>query len=154
MNAFDIFSLLSNNSQTLSIAESCTGGGLAYELSLVPGISQVFLGSITAYSNLVKENILHVPHEIIAAYGAVSEEVAISMAQNCQKLFSSTWALSTTGIAGPTGATANKPVGLVWIGLCGPKGAFAKKFIFSNLSRSEHQRKTISEGLNMLGAAL
>src|ERR1700688_3362754 len=112
--------------QTLAVAESCTGGGLSDYLTKQPGVSQVFLGGVTTYANSAKENILHIPKAIIGKHGAVSQQVAELMAQNCLKLFSSTWALSTTGIAGPAGGTANKPVGTVWIGLAGPDILFSR----------------------------
>lgn len=146
----EIFLSLKGKRQSLAVAESCTGGGLANEISKLSGISEVFWGSVTVYSNLAKEHVLNIPHEIILKHGAVSEEVAIFMAQNCQRLFASSWALSTTGIAGPTGATPEKPVGLVWIGICGPHVSMAQKFIFTNTSRLLHRQKTIEEALSML----
>lgn len=148
----EIFLLLKNQSQTLAVAESCTGGALAHEITSISGISQIFLGSITAYSNQAKEQ-LQVSSKDIQKYGAVSEQVALAMAVGCRKIFSSTWALSTTGIAGPTGGTADKPVGTVWIGICGPKVQYAQKFIFEG-SRLEHQRKTVNQALVMLRDAL
>lgn len=150
----EIFQLLKDNHQSLSVAESCTGGGLAAKISEVAGISEVFFGSITAYANQAKEKILHIPSEIITSHGAVSEQVALLMAKNCRKLFLSSWAISTTGIAGPTGATPNKPVGLVWIGISGPQVASASKFIFEHATRLEHREKTVHEALLMLKKAL
>lgn len=146
----DIFEILRIHKQTLCVAESCTGGGLAHEITSVPGISAVFLGSVTTYANSAKENVLEIPHEILIKHGAVSEEVAILMAKNCRRLFSSTWALSTTGIAGPSGGSFEKPVGLVFIGLAGPGSTEAKKFMFANISRLEHRQKTILQALQML----
>jgi nicotinamide-nucleotide amidase len=146
----EVFQVLLKNQQTLSVAESCSGGGLANEISKIAGISQIFLGSITSYANKAKVEILKVPNHVIAEKGAVSEEVAIYMAKNCRIIFKSTWALSTTGIAGPSGGSPKKPIGLVWIGLAGPNINFAKKFLFLNISRLKHRRKTIDNALQML----
>jgi nicotinamide-nucleotide amidase len=152
--ADEILSLLYKQGASLAVAESCTGGGLANEITKLSGISSVFLGSITAYANQAKEQILQIPHELILKNGAVSEEVAVSMASNCRRLFCSTWALSTTGIAGPKGDTADKPLGLVWIGIAGPDLALAKKFIFQNATRLVHREKTVDQALQMLLEAL
>lgn len=149
----EIIQWLISHQQTLSVIESCTGGGLANEISQFPGISPIFLGSITCYANASKAKILNIPNEIINAKGAVSEEVAMLMADHGKKLFGATWALSTTGIAGPSGGSADKPVGLVWIGLAGPHGVTARKFIFANASRLEHRKKTIEAALEMLKKA-
>ncbi len=146
----DIFQALSVRNETLAVAESCTGGGLAHEISKRPGISQIFLGSVTSYANDAKINILQIPKSILATHGAVSEETALLMAQNCRRLFSSTWALSTTGIAGPSGGSTEKPVGLVYVALAGPDTTMAQRFIFSQCSRLEHREKTIAEALLML----
>lgn len=142
--------LLMEKQETLSVAESCTGGGVANEITLHPGISKMFLGGVVTYANEAKEKILDVPKDILVDVGAVSEEVALLMAQNCRALFSSTWALSITGIAGPNGGSLEKPVGLVWIGLCGPKILLAKKYLFENISRREHREKTIVQAFMLL----
>lgn len=146
----EIFHHLAAAHQTLSVAESCTGGGLANEITAVAGISRVFLGSVTTYSNESKENLLHVPNHLLVSHGAVSEEVALLMAKNCREVFSSTWAISTTGIAGPTGGSIEKPVGLVFIGLAGPKALVAKSFVFADISRLQHRKKTIEQSLLLL----
>lgn len=141
---------LTNRHETIAVAESCTGGGLAYYISQVPGISNVFLGGMVTYANSAKINLLHIPKDTIATHGAVSKEVALLMAKNCQQAFGSTWALSTTGIAGPGGGSKEKPVGIVWIGIAGPTIHEAYQFVFENLSRLEHQRKTIEQALYVL----
>lgn len=146
----EVFALLKKNHETISVAESCTGGGLANEISKIPGASEIFLGSATTYSNEAKERVLSIPKEILMRHGAVSEEVAILMAKNCKALFNSTWSLSTTGIAGPSGGTTKKPVGLVWIGIAGPTKAFAKRFEFSQISRLKHRQRTIEAALKLL----
>jgi PncC family amidohydrolase len=147
---YEIFQHLSNEHQTLSVAESCTGGGLADEITKLAGISQIFVGGITAYANTVKEKLLLVPDDILKEKGAVSKEVSLIMAKNCREIFATDWALSTTGIAGPSGGSDKKPVGLVWIGLAGREIALAKQFTFSNCSRMEHRQKTIDHALQML----
>jgi len=108
--------------ETLALAESCTGGRIADMLTETPGASAYFLGSAVAYANDLKERWAGVSHATLVANGAVSEAVAREMAQGARASAASTWALSVTGIAGPDGGTAEKPVGTVFIGLDGPEG--------------------------------
>ncbi|MCM1291497.1 MAG: CinA family protein [Prevotella sp.] len=107
--------LLLERDLTISCAESCTGGNLAHRITQIPGSSTYFLGSVVSYSNDVKADVLKVARRDIAAQGAVSQPVAISMARGVAKLMRSDCAIATTGIAGPDGGTAFKPVGTVWI---------------------------------------
>ena len=109
--------LLCDSKSTLAVAESCTGGMLAAMLTEVPGASEYFLGGVIAYSNEVKQRLLGVPRELITAHGAVSEEIARAMSEGCRESFGSDYALSITGIAGPTAPDSSKPVGLVYIAL-------------------------------------
>lgn len=109
--------LLRKNGWTLSIAESCTGGLICDRITDVPGSSDYFIGGMVTYSNESKAKHLGVPMKDIKTYGAVSPQVAKKMAQGVQKTFGTTFGLSTTGIAGPTGGSKEKPVGLVFIGL-------------------------------------
>ncbi|MBW4664552.1 MAG: competence/damage-inducible protein A [Chroococcus sp. CMT-3BRIN-NPC107] len=111
--------LLLGLGQTLSVAESCTGGGLGQMLTTVPGSSQYFLGGVISYDNRVKTSLLKVDSQDLAAKGAVSATVAEQMALGVKNLLGTTWGLSITGIAGPDGGSDNKPVGLVYIGLAG-----------------------------------
>ena len=104
------------NNLSLSVAESCTGGAIAYKLISVPGASKFFQLGVVAYSNESKITTLNVDEKLIREYGAVSSEVALQMAKNVALLGKSDCGLSTTGIAGPTGATPKKPVGLIYIG--------------------------------------
>ena len=150
----ETLALLHKRNETLSVAESCTGGGLANAITCMPGVSPIFMGSITAYANRIKETLLFISPVQLARHGAVSEEVALSMASNCRGVFTSTWALSTTGIAGPSGGSEQKPVGLVYIGLAGPKNIYAKRFIFAPCTRLMHREKTIAEALTMLHGEL
>ena len=106
--------------QTLSVAESCTGGGLGQLLTVTPGSSRYFVGGVIAYSNEVKNRLLAVNADILEEHGAVSHPVAQQMALGVRDRLGSTWGLSITGVAGPDGGTEIKPVGLVYIGLAGP----------------------------------
>ena len=114
--------LLRSHHQTLSVAESCTGGGLGQILTEVPGSSDYFWGGIIAYDNQVKINLLGVDAQVLKTDGAVSESVANQMALGVKQRLGTDWALSITGIAGPNGGTEEKPVGLVYIGLANPDG--------------------------------
>lgn len=114
--------LLLGLGETLSVAESCTGGGLGQMLTNVAGSSNYFLGGVISYDNSVKISLLGVNPEELAQFGAVSAAVAEQMATGVRSRLSTTWGLSITGIAGPDGGTASKPVGLVYIGLAGPNG--------------------------------
>ena len=111
--------------QTLSVAESCTGGNIAAKFTAMAGASAYFNAGVVSYSNQAKVDILGVNAEDIARYGAVSEAVAIQMAEGVRRVGRSDYGISTTGIAGPSGGSADKPVGTVWIGIATPNGSFA-----------------------------
>ena len=113
------------NGKTLSVAESCTGGAIASKFTSMAGASAYFQTCVVSYSNEAKRDILGVNMEDIIRYGAVSETVAIQMAEGAKRAGGSDYAISTTGIAGPTGGSAEKPVGTVWFGVATPKGSFA-----------------------------
>lgn len=114
--------LLRRDQQTLSVAESCTGGGLGQMLTEISGSSDYFWGGVISYDNSVKINLLGVNAEDLAKFGAVSATVAEQMALGVRSRLGTSWGLSITGIAGPTGGTETKPVGLVYIGLAKPNG--------------------------------
>lgn len=118
----ELQALLLERNMTIAFAESCTGGMVAKCLTDIPGSSKVFLGGVVAYDNGAKEKLLAVPHETLSARGAVSEEVALSMAMGARERFGSSIALSTTGVAGPGGGTEQKPVGMVCFGFAFPDG--------------------------------
>ena len=120
-----VHSWMIENGKTLSVAESCTGGALAAKFTAMAGASAYFNAGVVSYSNEAKRDILGVNMEDIARYGAVSEAVAIQMAEGARAVGCSDYAVSTTGIAGPTGGSAEKPVGTVWFGVATPKGSFA-----------------------------
>lgn len=122
--------LLQERGATISTAESCTGGFVASRITSAPGSSTYFMGSVVAYDNSVKQNLLGVPKEILEQFGAVSMETAKAMAEGVRKLMKTDFALSTTGVAGPAGGSEAKPVGTVWVGYATPQGSFAEKFLF------------------------
>ncbi len=117
-----VAALLKKNGKTLALAESCTGGLVSRRLTDIPGISESYKGGVVAYSNEIKSSILDVPGDIIEKYGAVSPEVASYMAEGARKAFSADIIASITGIAGPGGASALKPVGLAFIAVSDAEG--------------------------------
>ena len=120
-----VHNILINRGQTLAVAESCTGGTIASKFTVQAGASAYFLCGVVSYSNESKCNVLGVPMSDIEQHGAVSEEVAKAMAQGAKVISGSNFAISTTGIAGPTGGSKEKPVGTVWIGVATPDKCFA-----------------------------
>lgn len=134
--------LLQQNSKTVSTVESCTGGMLGAEFVSISGSSSYYKGGLITYSNQSKTKIGNVSSSLLEQHGAVSEEVAIEMATQCQKLFSTDFAISITGIAGPTGWTDSKPVGLVWIGIATPNGTKAYRFQFGTDRQLNRERST------------
>jgi PncC family amidohydrolase len=134
---------------TLSTAESCTGGLLAALLAQRPGISSVFVGGCVTYSNFAKETLLGVPHYLLKSHGAVSSPVALDMARNVRKSLKSSWAVSTTGIAGPGGGSEEKPVGTVWFGVCGPGFVATEKKLIKG-DRLSIQRQAAEWALRFL----
>lgn len=123
--------LFRGSGMTISAAESCTGGKISSLITSVPGASEYYLGSVTSYAIPVKEKILGVPEATINEYGVVSSEVAAAMAEGARNLTGSTYAVSTTGLAGPGGDEHN-PVGTVWIGIAGPNGTKTVKKVYKN----------------------
>lgn len=119
-----VSSMLLSRGETVSAAESCTGGRIAASFTAIPGASAVFSGGVVSYTDHVKESVLGVDSDVLERCGAVSREVAVMMAEGARKACGSTYALSTTGVAGPTGGDAENPVGTVWMALAAPKGTF------------------------------
>jgi nicotinamide-nucleotide amidase len=134
---------------TLATAESCTGGMVAERLTAVPGSSDVFLGAIVAYSNEVKERDLGVPEEVLAQHGAVSAETAAAMATGARERLRTDLAVSVTGIAGPDGGTAEKPVGLVYLHVEGPDGGRGVDFLFPG-DRGSIRRRATATALHLV----
>ena len=122
--------LLAQNGKTIATAESCTGGRLAAALNAQSGSSAYYMGSVIAYDNSVKTNLLGVSQETLNTDGAVSESTVRQMAEGVRKLLGTDYAIATSGIAGPTGGTAEKPVGTVWIAWATPEGTKAQCFHF------------------------
>ena len=133
---------------TLSCAESCTGGMIAHMITSVPGSSGYFLGSVTSYAIPVKEKVLGVPARIIEEKGVVSSEVAAAMAEGVRRLTGSDYAVSTTGLAGPSGDALN-PVGTVWIGVAGPRGSRTVRYVYKN-DRKRNIERFAASALNFL----
>lgn len=144
-----VLNLLKDKGSTLSTAESCTGGLLSEKITSVPGASEVFKFGAITYSNESKENILGVSGEIIRRHGAVSEETAREMAMNVKNISKTDYGLSITGIAGPSGGTIAKPVGLVYIGLAYKDEIYVKKLI-SNGNRDKVRLNSAMHALDML----
>ena len=145
--------LLSEKKATLSTAESCTGGLIASMLTSLPGSSIYFKGSIVAYANEAKENLLLVEHSAISIYGAVSEQTVIAMANGGKKKLAVDYCISISGIAGPDGGTIEKPVGTVWMALATPSGIATKKINLGG-NRERNIQMTIFAALNMLRCEL
>jgi PncC family amidohydrolase len=145
--------LLISTGKTLATAESCTGGLIAHTLTNVPGASDWFLGGVIAYANKAKTAFLGVPAALIKDHGAVSAPVARAMAQGARKRFKTDFAIATTGIAGPTGGTKEKPVGLVFIALASAKRTVVKKFLFKG-TRLSIKDQTLQKALQILEAQL
>jgi nicotinamide-nucleotide amidase len=141
--------LLQQKNATLATAESCTGGHIANMITANAGSSKYFVGSVVAYSNDVKIKTLGVNASDIETYGAVSKQVACQMAQGVQTILNSDYAVATSGIAGPDGGTAEKPVGTVWIAVATPQKVIAQKYVLSKL-RDVNISRASAMALNML----
>lgn len=129
--------LLKQRGQTIATAESCTGGRLAAALNAQPGSSAFYLGSVVAYANEVKEQVLGVKHDTLLQYGAVSEQTVLEMANGVRRLMHTDYAIATSGIAGPDGGTPDKPVGTVWIAWATPEATTAKCYHFGTARERE-----------------
>jgi len=141
--------MLTAKGQTLAVAESCTGGNIAHLLTSLSGSSAYFKGSVVAYANEIKEKILQVNPRDLQQYGAVSEQVVTQMAANVRKLMGADYGISTSGIAGPTGGTAEKPVGTMWIAAATASKTEARILRYGNNRESNIQR-TSTAALNLL----
>ncbi len=145
--------LLIEKKCTLSIAESCTGGFISHLITSIPGSSNYFTGSVVSYANEVKSEVLKIDTALIEKHGAVSREVVIAMAQNVRKLMQTDYSIATSGIAGPDGGTADKPVGTVWIAIATPAGVEAKRYNFGE-HRMRNIRRSSLAALNELRLVL
>ncbi|MDR3085205.1 MAG: competence/damage-inducible protein A [Christensenellaceae bacterium] len=143
--------ILISSRKSLSLAESCTGGMIAAELVAVPGVSEAFLEGAVTYSNEAKMKTLGVSPQTLQQFGAVSPECALEMAEGMKLRTGSDYALSVTGIAGPGGGSAEKPVGLVYIAVAGPNGAKAERFLFgARRDRGFIRRMAMLNALDLL----
>jgi len=145
-----IVKLLKKKKLKISVAESCTGGMLSSALTSVSGSSKVFTLGLVTYSNQSKNRLLKVPKQIIKKYGAVSVQCCFSMLNNLSKISKSNVAVSITGIAGPSGGTKQKPVGLVYVGLKKANKVKINRFLFKNKGRSNVQRVAVKKALELV----
>jgi PncC family amidohydrolase len=141
--------LLTRRGLTLAVAESCTGGLLGHRVTNVSGSSAYFQGGVISYSNEIKERILGIPHQTLVQHGAVSGETALAMAREARRLLRTDIAVSVTGIAGPTGGTPEKPVGLVYIGLAAEGTELCERHIWEG-DRSENKELSAQAALELL----
>ena len=139
--------ILIKKKYSIATAESCTGGLISKRLTDIPGSSTYFLGGITAYSNDIKINFLDVSKNSLKKYGAVSETIAIEMAESIKEKMHADIGISTTGISGPDGGNKHKPLGLVYIGIAMPSTSIVKKYIFQ-VNRSIHREIATTAALN------
>ena len=141
--------ILMERQETVSVAESCTGGYLSHQFTKVSGSSAYFMGGIISYDNAVKINQLGVKPETLNTYGAVSEQTVIEMAENVRKLMKTTYGLATSGIAGPNGGTPEKPVGTIWIAISNENGVITKQLMLGGF-REQNIHLTAINILNLL----
>lgn len=149
MLADDVGRILTNRSLTLAVAESCTGGRLGDAITNVSGSSSYFLGGVVSYGNDAKLTLLGVDKATLESVGAVSEEVALMMAEGVRRRLGSDIGIGITGVAGPTGGTPEKPVGLVFIAVCSSTGSVCTRNLFSG-TRSDVKSSAVERALAML----
>jgi len=147
--AQEVGNLLRHKGLTLGVVESATGGLISHLITNVPGSSDYYKGSVTAYSNEVKIKLVGVKEDTINQYGAVSHQVAEEMAQGGRKVLASDICLADTGIAGPSGATPGKPVGLFYIGLSHQAGTYSRKHNFQG-NREQNKQDAAEAALGWL----
>lgn len=145
-----IAELLEKHKQSLSLAESCTGGLVSAEITRYSGASKFYKGAIVSYVVSVKIEILGVAYKDIQTYGEVSEVVAKEMALGVKKKLGTDWSLSVTGIAGPGGGTKENPIGSLCFGVCGPNFVDTYKVLFKETSREKIQKKAVDFSLDKL----
>jgi nicotinamide-nucleotide amidase len=147
--AQSIGKLLNEQHLTLGLAESCTGGMVASYVTDIAGASEYFEGAIVAYSNQVKERVLGVPASTLERHGAVSAETVVAMAKGARKVLHVDVAVAITGVAGPSGGTLDKPVGLTYIGLCSARGELWRKYIWKG-DRRQNREQAARAALELL----
>ncbi len=144
-----IGAVLAAKKLTVATAESCTGGLLAHRLTNVPGSSNYFVGGVVTYSDQAKQKLLDVRAAVLVAYGAVSEAIAREMARGARRLFGCDIALAITGIAGPSGGTLQKPVGLTFIALAAPDVEWCEKYVWKG-DRLQNKEQSAEAALRLL----
>lgn len=149
---YRIASLLKQFSQSLSVAESCTGGQISHLITMVSGSSSYYLGSVTSYAIPIKIKVLSVPEESIQKNGVVSSEVAEAMAEGIRNLTGSTWSVATTGLA--EGGDEHYPEGTVWIGVSGPNGTSTRLYQTQGHDRKANIRRFAQVALETLEQAI
>ena len=145
-----LIQLLIKKKLKISIAESCTGGMLSSVITSVSGSSKVFTMGLVTYSNQSKNRLLKVPKQIIKNHGAVSIQCCFSMVNNLSKICKSNVSVSITGIAGPSGGTKQKPIGLVYIGIKRANKVKINRFLFKNRGRSNIQKAATKKALELI----
>ena len=145
-----LINLLKRKKLKIAVAESCTGGKLSSAITSVGGSSKVFTLGLVAYSNQSKIQVLKVSKNIIRKYGSVSEPVCLTMVKNLSKISKTNISVSITGIAGPSGGTKIKPVGLVYVGIKKGNRTEVKKYLFKNEGRTYIQKAAINKSLRLI----
>ena len=145
-----VVKLLSKKRLKISFAESCTGGLLASSITSISGSSKIFTLGLITYSNQAKINILKVPKKTIRKYGAVSYETCLSMVKNLNKISKTNISVSITGVAGPSGGTKQKPVGLVYVGIKKGNKTLVNKYLFKIKKRSLIQNESVKKALGLI----
>ena len=145
-----VVKLLKKKKLKISVAESCTGGMLSGAITSVSGSSKVFTIGLVTYSNQSKNRLLKVPKQIIKKHGAVSVQCCFSMVNNLSKISKSNIAVSITGIAGPSGGTKQKPIGLVYIGIKKGNKVKINRYLFKNKGRSSVQKAAVKKSLELV----
>ena len=145
-----IVKILTKKKLTIAFAESCTGGMVSSAITAINGSSKVFTFGLIVYSNKSKINVLKIPKNIIKKYGAVSEQVCLTMVKNISKISKTNISLAVTGIAGPSGGTKKKPVGLVYVGIKKGNKIKVKKYLFRNKGRAYIRKTTVNKSLGLI----
>ena len=145
-----IVRLLKKKKLKISFAESCTGGKLSSAITSVNGSSNVFKLGLVTYSNQSKTKVLRIPKKIIKKYGSVSYQVCLAMVKNVSKIGETSMSVALTGVAGPSGGTKIKPVGLVYVGIKKSNRVEVKKYLFKNKGRAYIQKAAVNKSLGLI----
>ena len=155
MDVTELAEILVAQGKTVSVAEADTCGLVGYILGTVPGASRYFPGGVIAYTGGLKERILGVPDDLYSTYGSVSEEMAVAMARGARELTGNDYAISTTGVTGPTGGRSGLPIGTFYVGLAGPDGLETSERIQADAGeRDGNKRQAAQSALDLLARHL